>query len=131
MTRSTTWRSISLQICCCRRWRLPQGWNICGELANRLTFCGAQYPRLVLYKAMILLLQLRLCGQFFLPGPLQRPGDKSMLRFNRVILASRSLDFIGGSFSPRLSEVIQLGALLLQTLRGSERQLQGGWLQCG
>jgi hypothetical protein len=69
---------------------------------------------------MIVLLQVLLGGQLLLPGPLKRPGDESLLGFNGVILASRSPDFVSRSFSPRLSEPVQLCALLLQPLGGGQ-----------
>jgi len=60
-------------------------------------------------------------SQLLLPGSLQRPGDESMLRFNRMVLTSRSLDVIGGSFSPLRPVAIQLGTLLLQSPGGGQR----------
>jgi hypothetical protein len=44
-----------------------------------------------------------------------------MLRFDRMVLTSCSLDFVGGPFSPRLSDPIQLGPFLLHTLSSGER----------
>jgi len=55
---------------------------------------------------MILLLQLLLGCQFLFPGSFQRPGYEPMLRFDRLVLTSSPLDFVGGSFAPRLSESI-------------------------
>jgi hypothetical protein len=75
----------------------------------------------VLDKAVILLLKLLLGCQFLFPGVFQRAGYEPMLRFDRLVLTSSPLDFIGGSFSPLLPEPIQLGALLLQTRGGGER----------
>jgi hypothetical protein len=46
-----------------------------------------------------------------------------MLRFDRMILTSSPLDFVGGSFTPVLEDAIQLSTLLLQTLGGGKRQL--------
>ena len=80
-------------------------------------------------KPMILLLKLLLGRQFLFPGVFQRAGHEPMFRFDRLVLTSCSLDFVGGSFSPLLPEPIQFGALLLQTLGGGERQFQGSWLQ--
>ncbi len=51
-----------------------------------------------------------------------------MLRFDCMILTSSPLNFVSGSFAPLLPEPIQLSTFLLQTLGGSERQLQGCWL---
>lgn len=54
-----------------------------------------------------------------------------MLWFNRVILASCPLDFIGRAFSALLPELVYFSAFLFQPLGGSQRQLQSCWLQCG
>jgi hypothetical protein len=76
----------------------------------------------VLDKPVILLLEVLLDRQFLFPGAFQRPGYESMLRFDRLVLTSGPLDFVGGSFSALLPEPIQFGALLLQTRGGGERQ---------
>src|SRR6266851_273928 len=106
----------------CGGWGGPEGGNIPRQATNRLPLGFRKEAWLVLDKPVILLLKLLLGRQLLFPGVFQRPGNEPMLRFDRMVLTSGPLDFVGGSFSPLLPGPIQLGPLVLHTLGGGERQ---------
>src|SRR6266566_3252322 len=99
-------------------WGGPECGNVRRQAANRLPLGFRQQAWLVLDKAMILLLKLLLGRQFLFPGTFQRPGHEPMLRFDRLVLTSSPLDFIGGSFAPLLAdESIEARACQMLALR--------------
>src|SRR5205085_1898710 len=104
-------------------WSSPKHGNIRRQAANRFSLDIRKDAGPVLDKSMVLLLELLLTSQFLFPSAFQCPGHEPMFRFDRLVLTSGPLDFVGGSFAPLLPEPSQLGTLLLHPFGGGERQL--------
>jgi hypothetical protein len=88
------------------RWGSPEGRDIYRQTTNGRALSVGKHTWLLLEKAMIVLLNLLLGGQLLFPGPFQHPGHEPMFRFDRMVLASGSLDFIGSALLSLLPELV-------------------------
>jgi hypothetical protein len=100
-----------------RRGRVPQRRDIGGELANGVAFLTRQDAQLLLEDAMIRVLQRLLRLQLLLPGPLQRPGNQAILRFDRLVLSGRTVRLVGRPF-PALLPPLRNGGPVVFALFG-------------
>lgn len=73
----------------------------------------------------MLLDEITVDPEFFLPGRFQIPGDEAILRLHGVILTRRSLLFVGSTLQSLLPERPGRVALMMEVVRDLQADLQG------
>jgi hypothetical protein len=88
-------------------------------------FFEARRRGLLAPPSLVIGFQSRLVRQRLFPGPLQRTGHQSVLRFDSLVLAVRPLGDIGGSFQTLPPMPLQRYALCFHVRGDREADLDG------